>query len=363
MHTMLMGTISPRRLRVLGCAVAVLTLVVGCGNGPEPTPITPAAPTTPPPVLVTPTPDPDEVATPVPSPVVEQTLAPAEEPPAQWVGVTHDHRLVVIDTASGEEVAVLGEFDDPDDFGGEDQEPFAAGVFITSAAVSADGFTVYYETCCEPAPNIVWEVPIEGGEESRVLEGAWPAVSADGSMLAAVVLQWVAVVDLSDGEVSPFLPPEEDDDAEPDGPVALRHPTWSPDGESVVFERYDELDEAGLLARLDLAGTFADAEPVPGSEGVDYTLPSFDAAGRLHVVEQRWRPWDVEPAGSASGVVLDPEDGDVVERHDYPTGVTSHAHDARGSFLIVTFADGTVVWQQPDGEREVLGTGYTAAAW
>lgn len=67
-------------------------------------------------------------------------------------------------------------------------EPFAGGSFLGAIAVGPDRRSVYYERCCEPAPGMVFRVDVDGGEPQRVTDGAFPALSPDGSRLAVVEL-------------------------------------------------------------------------------------------------------------------------------------------------------------------------------
>lgn len=105
------------------------------------------------------------------------TVAPGNVP-ARWVGQDGDHRLVVVDTASGDVVRVLETFDDPDTFTEETGEPYAGGSFLGAIAVSPDGRTVYWERCCEPAPGVIFPgAHRRGGTRAghlRRLPGAQP---------------------------------------------------------------------------------------------------------------------------------------------------------------------------------------------
>lgn len=299
----------------------------------------------------------DDVAEPAPAPTplpATATPRPAGEPPERWVAHTEDHRLVVKDRDDGEELVVLGAFDDPGEAGGEG---FAAGLFLGAFTVSPDGQTVYYETCCEPAPGTIWRVPIDGGEPERVADGAWPALDVTGDQLAAVHLQWLGVWHLANG-TEPRLDLPTDD---PDPPVMLRQPAWGPDGVEIVVERHD--DEGFALHRLDLrsAADGADTAPVAGSEGL--TLPAFDALGGLHAVRQEWPAGVSDPTGPAQGLRFDRDDQEWVETRAYPGGVRSHVFDATGAYAIVALADGRALWMGPDGDGTVLDDGVLAAAW
>lgn len=149
--------------------------------------------------------------------------------PARWVGHDEEHRLVVVDTDSGEALRVLETFDDADVFTEETGEPLAAGSFLGDITVSPDGGTVYWERCCEPAPGVIFRAPVDGGEPEQVTLGAFPALSPDGSQLAVVELQWITVVDLATGDARRFTAGGDR------GPSALANPAWSPDGATLAL--------------------------------------------------------------------------------------------------------------------------------
>ncbi|MBX3284483.1 MAG: hypothetical protein KF703_03990, partial [Actinobacteria bacterium] len=135
-------------------------------------------------------------------PTATSTTAGAGEPaasgPATFVAHDPQHRLVLLDSRTGDLVRVLATFDDPDAEVPEG-EPAGMGRYLGPMAVGADGF-VYYETCCEPAVGEIFRVPVEGGEPERVTYGTDPAISPDGTELAVVEVQALKVRDLRTGE-------------------------------------------------------------------------------------------------------------------------------------------------------------------
>ena len=274
------------------------------------------------------------------------------------MGHDENQRLVVVDTASGQVLRVLAQFDDPDTFVEETGEPFAGGSFLGAFALSPDGRTVYWERCCEPAPGTVFRAPVEGGEPEQVVNGAYPAISPDGSRLAVVVLQWIAVVDLRTGESTRFAASEES------SPAELTNITWSPDGRSVVFEQYGNAPGEGRVMVLDVddAASLDDARSVVAANDDGTPMfPTFDGQGRLHVVRQQRLHAGVD--GPAQALVVDPDTGTEVSRRPLATAVAHQGHDASGTYLIRTFVDGVVQYRTTGGEPVTLAGGYRAGVW
>lgn len=293
----------------------------------------------------------------------------AVDVPVAWVGHQEGGRLVVLDTETGEELRVLHEADDPDDFGDGTGEPFAAGSFLGDLALTPDGSTVYFDLCCEPAPGRIMRVPSAGGEPGEVGYGYYPAVSPDGSTLAVVEMQWLTLIDVDTEEVTRLEWDSEDD------PHSMSGPAWSPDGRQLVFERHEGDGAAILLLDLDTARSLDDARPVGELATADstVTLPVFDRRGRLHVVRQPRTALEVEvdraegdpPAEEAAeALVVDPDTGEVLSSDPLPSAVADQSFDASGTHLLRTYVDGTVrVHTDGGGEGEVLGSGFWAAAW
>ena len=294
---------------------------------------------------------PDEIAP--GSSVTTSTTRDGAVAPTAWVG--HDQqRLVVVDPGSGD-VRVLEQLDDPDDVGDEPLEPVAGGSFLGDIAVSPDGTAVYWEQCCEPAPGVIFRTPIGGGEAEQVTLGAFPAVSPDGSTLAVVELQWLSLVDLATGDVRRIASTGE-------APTALANPTWSRDGTSLAFERYDDSVERGWIMVVDVTATSLDTarEVAAHDEAGTPMLPTYDARGRLHLVRQHGGLGPVR--GPAEAVVVDATTGSVVSRRAVGA-VREQDHDRSGTSLLRTFADGTVEHRTQDGSPVVLGEGYLSASW
>lgn len=351
----------PRR-RTLLLAAAAVTVVAGIAGAlafraadddrvdttPATTPTTDApSPTVTEPVTpTTPTTAPDEPTT---------TVAPPRGGalPPRWVGRTVDGRLVAVDTAAGGE-QTLATFDDPRV---PSSEPVAAGSYLGMVELSPDGTTVYYETCCEPAVGQVYRVPVTGGDPELVTTGTHPAVSPDGTKLAVVELQAIKVRDLATGAETRY------EAATP--PTMVSHPAWSPDGRSIAVERYDADVRVGRVVVLDLAdGGDLDAAREVVAADADGTprFPTFDAAGRLHVVRQGV---DQEggPLGPARIEVHSPAVTAEISRRFLDQPLRSQHHDPTGGFVLRVLADGTVEITDSQGTPRSAGTGFDDAAW
>jgi len=326
-------------------ALAAGLVAAGCGAGQDPTIDLPS----------TSSPTPSTIAPAATS--TTTTAAPAVRP-ATWVAIDRTGRLLVLSAETGEVQRVLGEFDHPTECPQGD-EPAAGCEWVVEVALSPDGATVFYETCCEPAPGNVYRVPVTGGEPELVVHGGFPAVDPGGTRLAVVELQWVAVQPLAGGPAERFA----DDEG---GATGFVHGmTWSPDGESIAFSVSDASAESLRLhvLRVGEASDFGDARPVPQPPADSWTLPAYRRDGLLFVAEQELL-LDGRPTGPARGLVVDPRTGAVVEEFEYGGAVQSQHLDATGSHLLYTLHDGSVRWRSPDGASGVLaGDGYLAATW
>ncbi|MGH3666307.1 MAG: TolB family protein, partial [Egibacteraceae bacterium] len=312
-------------------------------------------------LVAPPSPSPQPSVAPSPSqtptgaaPRPSSPLPPAEGLPKRWVAHLRDHRLALMDTATGEVVRVLAAFDDPATFEEESGEPQAGGHFLGEFDLAPDGRSVYYDPCCEPAYGVTFRLPLDGGEEQQVSSGSAAAVSPDGSRLALVEGPWLTVVDLRNGRTRRF---ERDGDDWPE----LAAPSWSPDSLTVALEVTDAGTGDRVVGLLDVtsAASLSDLRTLPVRGGA--TFPVFRRDGSLLVAAQR-RDRNGEPEGRARGVVLDPTSGEVTAEFDYGGTVTSQDYDRSGTYLLYTLADGSVRWLGT-GERGRLTARAYDAAW
>ncbi len=90
-------------------------------------------------------------------------------------------------------------------------------------------------------------------------------------------------------------------------------------------------------------------------------LPSI-ARVDLNVVRQH-RTSSAELHGPAIAEVWDVRSGSLISSRELRGPVVDQSYDATGTYLIRTFADGTVRSWSPDGVPTELGTGYLSAVW
>lgn len=298
---------------------------------------------------------PSAAATPSESPSPGASTAAPAPRPAQLVAITTDHRLVVVDVATGEVLRVLVEGDDPDDFGGEGEEPFAGGSFLDSLTVDQAGATVWFSTCCEPAPGTLRTVPLGGGEPSAAGFGYDPALHPVRDQVAVVEMQWVSVTGRDGRAVHRF-------EAALDPPVQIAKPSWSPDGATLALEVTTGDGAAIHLLPADAERLDA-ARVLPAQEArAPWRTPVFDRDGALWVVEQP--PTAEAPGGpsAAARLRVDPASGEVLERRDLPGEVVRQTYDRGGTHLLIVLADGRVLWES-GGDSGVVPGSFAAAAW
>lgn len=297
---------------------------------------------------------------------------PGAEQPAQWVGVDDQHRLVVVDTATGDVIRVLVTFDDPEAFGDDGEEPVAGGNFAGPIDLSPDGQTVYYETCCEPAAGLVFRVPITGGEPEQVAMGTNPAVSPDGTKLAVVDLGGIAIVDLATEEAARHQI------ADLDRYPMVREVTWSPDGSQLAFVTYDadqSWDVAWVATVAELGDDLLAASrevALPDELGAPTSLAFVDDQRLTFVRQAQLQPGEGPRAPDVPSRI------DVLELTDPPTLLVRDLEevpareqdlDASATFRIVVRSDGTVAlgpvggWPGAATGPQVVEGRWTAAAW
>jgi outer membrane protein assembly factor BamB len=293
-------------------------------------------------------------------PATTTTTTPAPGPrPTDFVAVTNDGRLVVVDAATGTEIRQLAHRADPR------QSTSAEGApnVISGVTVDRGHGVVYYETCCEPAVGSVYSVPLAGGESTHVTYLSWPALSGDGSTL----------VGLAAGRVRAFGTATSEWRSGYDLSPNVFHTTVSPDGSVVAYERGNPgelvvVDVADLVADLADGGgdeaqrdALANARTWRDPDGIGWMHPAFDREGRV-VVAQQCCYGPEAGVGPRRAHVVDPATGEVVDSFDYPAPVVDQEYDASGTWLLVTLADGQIQWFG-DGESGTLGAAYLAADW
>lgn len=326
---------------------------------PEPTAVPTRTVTATPAATVTPTATATATATATPAPTVAPTSepeptptasAPAAPEPERLVAITEEGRMVLLDARSGEELRELDALAAPGATPAEDGTP--APNTLTDLALSPDGQVVWYGDCCEPAGGNLYTVPTAGGEQMLLSNGSEPEVSPDGSTLAVRTTIGIGLVDARTGEHLGEIP---DEDFQGD----TRRPTWSPDGSMVAWER---LADGGEQVAVAEATGGAAPRAVPRPDGASWQLPAWRADGLLTVAAQCCG-FDVGAIAAAEGAVVDPADGEVVATFPHPAAVADQDYDPSGTWLLVTYADGTLVAIDPEGGTRAIGEGFVAASW
>jgi hypothetical protein len=295
-------------------------------------------------------------ATSVPTTVPSTTAPPATVPvgdPEEFVAVTQDGRLVVVDIASGEEVRELARAGDPS-APPPDEGP-GDNVIDSIDVIPGDPAQVLYETCCEPIAGSVFGTALDGGpttfpvaerygEEDFLFYGADPAMSAQGI---------IAVADSGPGAVSTFRPDElfpARTYFDPDGQGRSADPAWV-DEDTLVYAVGIDLGivEAGQAHRIEARGD------------TDWTHPVGVADGIL-VVEQCCGDFEDEYE-TATAVIVDPDSGAIVRSFPFEDVVVDLDVSESG-VLLAMFRDGRVMRVDPaTGEATELASGYLRASW
>lgn len=279
------------------------------------------------------------------------------EPPAQFVSVTADGRLVVVETATGRELRQLTASGDPT---AAPPEHGPGANVIDSVALSPDGSTVWYSECCEPAGGSLFRVPIDGSAPpTRVADGYDPALPASSRWVSAVSTYGVLVVDAEEGPSRTWWHEEASGEHQ--------EAAWSLDGERLAVRI--GMPEGGDLLIVDPA-TFGPVEdgvtpasdpPLVVIEGA-WRLPAFSRDGRILAAQLTNGTW--------SPRLLDPNTGtDEPAPFEYALPVPlDHDYDPTGEWLLVleTTEDtgaGTARWIGPDGSTEQVAGSYRAVSW
>jgi outer membrane protein assembly factor BamB len=281
--------------------------------------------------------------------------------PSDFVGVTADGRLVVVDVATGTEVRELTRRADPR----QSSEPEGGPSVIAGVTVDRERGIVYFETCCEPAVGSVYSVPLTGGAITPVSNFSWPALSADGDTLVGLGGDLVVARENLTSRVRIAR----------DEQVAVFHTAISPDGSRLAYERAyagpnGNSSELVVVAADDIPADATDEEQRTALDDavawrdpdqVGWMFPAINREGNVVVAQQCC--YGLEPReGPRSARVIDPDTGQVVGSFQYPAPVVDQEYDATGTWLVVTLADGRVVWFG-GGESGELASGYLAADW
>jgi hypothetical protein len=341
-----------RPLVVALAGVAVLALVAGAiallrVDGDDTAPVTTAPPAT-------------STTTTTTVPTTTTTTVLASPRPTEFVGITTDGRLVLVDVATGAEVGELARMGDPTAPHDPADGP-GPNVIQSVEVVPGDPNQAVYVDCCEPAVGIVYAVGLDGspttievrdvtGVDGSIAFGADVAyLGADTHVLAVGDIQGVRLID-------PAGPPTADSDVLPwPNDEAGHRLAWIETGAPrLVYEAGD--GDVGQLELRD-GGQWSTLSP---PEGRRWTHP-VGVGEHLVVAEQCCGSYEGEYE-EAVGRVLDPETGEVLSSFEYDDVVVDQ--DAVDGVLLVTYRDGRVVRLDPaTGEQAELANGFTAASW
>jgi hypothetical protein len=142
---------------------------------------------------------------------------------------------------------------------------------VDGITVSADGRTVFYSVGPEPAVGTIYRYVLGSGAEPDVwTNGFDPVISPDGTAVAAVVLDGIALFDAASVGAAVTLR-----EVHLDGmyPSALR---WSPDGTQITFHT-----GSGLIGVVDLPTDDVRLHGPPVDLACGYTYPAFRVDGAL----------------------------------------------------------------------------------
>jgi hypothetical protein len=302
-----------------------------------------------PPVATTPSSAPAPVPTTTAAPASSTTVKDEPAPPGnvpQFVGVTTDGRLVLVEVSSGEEVLELARMADPT--APHDGSEGPAPNYIESADVVAmSPGQVLYGDCCEPASGNVFAIGLDGSpttfpvldhydEHAYVGIGTSPVANTAGEVAVATGSPGIAV----------FRP------GELQAPVIYETGGYATSPAWIAADPYVLAYEAdgrgvGLLTEDPTAPPVV-YEPEGDAEWTD----PVHAGDGILVVED-----------GSTGRVIDPQTGDVLRSFPFDGVVVDLDTSVTGGIL-ATFQDGRVATIDGfTGDSHVIATGFAAASW
>lgn len=337
-----------RLVSIATAAATAIVLTAGCGTG-DPAPSQPAQEASTPPAgvtLVT-----SEASGPL-GPNLALPVAPAPAP-ATFLAVRDKTRLVVADTATGEDQRVLF------DLGPQVLDPEFERQMIFGPTISPDGMTAFFSAGKRAEPWALYRVDVEGGQPEQIGTGAWPSVSPDGRRLATIDEEVVVVRDLATGAVR-RLELAADDESFVSTPRAVE---WAADSRHLVLE--SQWRDSLTVLDADTATHQLDGRAIgEAPPSAEYWLSGVRATdGFVGALISLSKPeTDVgEPARTF--VVLDPTTGAERERIDLPFGAFDSDYDASGRHQLFLAEDGSVHRRRGDGFIRIPGASASTVAW
>ncbi len=273
------------------------------------------------------------------------------ELPATFLAVRDGTRLVVVDTATGEDQRVLFEL------APQTLDPGQTPQTIDGLDLSPDGTTAFFSVGPEPASGVLYRVALPGGQAEQIGYGWRPKVSPDGTKLAYLALQTVVIEDLVRG-TSRRLEMDPEDEGVYD-PAAV---DWAPDSHHLVLEA----QWADSLRVLDTRTAAHQADgPLLGSgpDHGEYWLAGVRADGLVGALVALYPPQSDDPQPARTFAVLDPTTGAEKGRLDLPFAAVDSVYDASGDHQLFVAEDGSLHRRSGGGFTRIPGSGASLVAW
>ncbi|MGH9223252.1 MAG: hypothetical protein ACRD2W_05605 [Acidimicrobiales bacterium] len=257
------------------------------------------------------------------SPKPRTSIAVPLRPPDSAVAAT-DQRLVTLNALTGAETRELMKLPPLR------PQPEVAPTRFEHVAVTPDGTTVYYVTCCEPAVGFTQQVPRSGGTSTAFADGMSPAASPDGSTVAVANGVLGVALLTRDGRVVGLIRTRPD-------LATLNWVAWSPDSQQLAVVAMNR-----LFVVPSGANSLTEGRELMAPSGRTWSSPVFRTDGSLLVIE----------TGPGTARSVRPVAGQGPPRPALDLGgrtPTRLAADVSGGWVAVLTAEGDVMAVGPDG--------------
>jgi hypothetical protein len=273
--------------------------------------------------------------------------------PATFLAVRDRIRLVVVDTATGEDQQVLFELPEEPSLPEYERQVFAG------ISLSADGQTAVFSAGPrrEPELRLIYRVPVAGGPAEQIAVGSSPSVSPDGRRLAYITEETVVIQDLATGATRRI--PQASADAIP-YPLAVE---WAADSRQIVLE--SQWEHSLRLLDADTAAHQSDGRPLGDSPPKsDYWLAGVRASdGLVAALLSYWKPETDVGQASRTMVLLNPATGAEHSRTELPVAAWDADLDASGRHQLLLAEDNSVYRSSGDGFVRIASAGADLIAW